>query len=94
MPLVDEYWSPIEEAWDRFKEAVEPWAEGSTIEPVACPSCGRTAPVHAWHWANDYFAFGHLGFTFWNRSKLRPEFLVDLSRRLGGHRTVLLEGKL
>lgn len=93
MPLVDEHWSPIEERWARFEDAVGSWAEGHD-EPVACPSCDRTAPVHTWLWADDYFAFGHLGFTFWNWPTLRPEFVVDFSRRLGGHRTVLLEGKL
>lgn len=93
IPLVDEPWSPIEERWAPFMEAMESWAEGHD-EPVACPSCGRTAPVHTWLWADDYFAFGHLGFTFWNWPTLRPEFVVDFARRLGGHRTVLLEGKL
>ncbi|MFF0739025.1 hypothetical protein ACFYVL_01380 [Streptomyces sp. NPDC004111] len=91
--LVDEYWSPIDEAWDRFRDAVGSWADGDD-EPVACPSCTRTAPVHTWLWADDYFAFGHLGFTFWNWPVLRPEFVAEFSRRLGGHRTVLLGGKL
>ncbi|MBA0053014.1 hypothetical protein E0L36_19690 [Streptomyces sp. AJS327] len=90
--LVDEYWSPVEESWHRFAPAVGSWAEGDD-EPVACPSCDRAAPVHTWHWA-DYFAFGSLGFTFWNWPDLRPEFVADVARRLGGHRTVLLEGKL
>lgn len=92
-PLVDAYWSPVEENWAPFGEAVAAWSEGDDA-PVACPSCGRTAPVHTWHWAGDHFAFGHLGFTFWNWPALRPEFVADLSHRLGGHRTVLLEGKL
>ncbi|WP_436774084.1 hypothetical protein [Yinghuangia sp. YIM S09857] len=93
MRLVDEYWSPVEETWDLFADATESWADDYD-EPVACPSCGRTARVHTWIWADDYFAFGHLGFTFWNWPALRPEFVVELSSRLGGHRTVLLEGKL
>ncbi|CAM5315436.1 hypothetical protein [Streptomyces narbonensis] len=93
VPLVDERWSPLDEKWALFADAVGSWAEGED-EPVACPSCGRTAPVHTWRWADDYFAFGHLGFTFWNWPTLRPEFVADFSRRLVGHRTVLLEGKL
>lgn len=93
MPLGDEHWSLIEETWAQFRDALESWGEGHD-EPVACPSCHRTAPVHTWLWADDYFAFGHLGFTFWNWPTLRPEFVADFSRRLGGHRTVLLEGKL
>lgn len=93
MRLVDECWSLIEERWDRFRGAMGSWAEGDDA-PVACPACGRTAPVHTWRWADDCFAFGHLGFTFWNWPELRPEFVVDFSRRLGGHRTVLVEGKL
>jgi hypothetical protein len=93
IPLVDECWSLVEESWDRFRGAVGSWAEGHD-EPVACPSCDRTAPVHTWLWADDHFAFGHLGFTFWNWPALRPGFVGDFSHRLGGHRTVLLEGKL
>ncbi|MGW0664168.1 hypothetical protein [Streptodolium elevatio] len=93
MPLGDEHGPLVEETWARFMDAMESWGEGHD-EPVACPSCGRTAPVHTWLWADNYFAFGHLGFTFWNWSTLRPEFVVDFARRLGGHRTVLLEGKL
>ncbi|SDK43245.1 hypothetical protein [Streptomyces indicus] len=93
VPFVDERWMPVEGNWELFADAVHSWADGDD-EPVACPSCGRTAPVHTWRWADDYFAFGRLGFTFWNWPELRPEFLAEFSRRLGGHRTVLLEGKL
>ncbi|MBC9718722.1 hypothetical protein H9Y04_39970 [Streptomyces sp. TRM66268-LWL] len=93
LPLVDQYWSPIDENWDRFSDAVNSWPDGDD-EPVACPSCDRTAPVHTWIWADDCFAFGHLGLTFWNWPALRREFVADIARRLGGHRTVLLAGKL
>jgi hypothetical protein len=91
--LVDEHRSLIEEKWARVSNALDSWADGHDA-PVECPSCLRAAPVHTWLWADDYFAFGHLGFTFWNWARLRPDFLADFSRRLGGHRTVLLEGKL
>lgn len=43
---------------------------------------------------NDYFAFGQLGFTFGNWTMLRDGCVAEFSRRLGGHRTVELGGKL
>ncbi|NGN64786.1 hypothetical protein G5C51_12850 [Streptomyces sp. A7024] len=91
--LVDEGWQLIDEKWDHFRDAVHSWPEGEE-EPVACVSCGRSAAVHVWQWADDCFVFGHLGFTFWNWPTLRPGFVTDVAHRLGDHRIVLLEGKL
>lgn len=93
--LVDRCWELDMEKWAPFRDATEAWSEGYDDDSlVPCASCDRSAPVHAWQWADDYFAFGHLGFTFWNWPPLRPEFVANLSRQLGGHRTVVLEGKL
>ncbi|MFF4240319.1 hypothetical protein ACFYYL_30960 [Actinomadura geliboluensis] len=58
-----------------------------------CPTCERPVDPQAWQWADDYFALGHLGFTFWNWLPLRPDFIAALAARLG-HPLVHLEGKL
>ncbi|MFB6876516.1 hypothetical protein [Streptomyces sp. NPDC056323] len=45
-------------------------------------------------WEDDYYACGHLGFTFWGWAELTSDFTWEIGRKLGGHRTVLLAGKL
>ncbi|MEU8802836.1 hypothetical protein [Spirillospora sp. NPDC048819] len=91
--LVDEGYELVREAWEPFGEAMTEWSEGRD-GIIACPACTRAVEPAAWRWADDYFAFGHLGFTFWNWPPLRPEFVAEFTRRLAGHRTVLLDGKL
>ncbi|MDQ0985001.1 hypothetical protein [Streptomyces sp. V2I9] len=91
--LVDRGWQLIPEKWALFQDAVHSW-DTDDDEPVACPSCGRAARVDTWGWADDSIVFGHLGFTFWNWPTLRHAFELELTKRLDGHRTVLLAGKL
>ncbi|NEA23963.1 hypothetical protein [Actinomadura bangladeshensis] len=69
------------------------WAEGRDAV-MPCSSCARSVELAAWEWADDYFALGYLGFTFWNWPPFRAEFVEEFGRRLGGHRVVLLAGKL
>lgn len=91
--LVDAHWATIEEAWAPFREVLTAWPEGDD-GVIACLSCGEPVEPTAWRWADDYFALGHLGFTFWNWPQLKQDFVAEVSRRLGGHRVVLLAGKL
>ncbi|MEV4000607.1 hypothetical protein [Actinomadura sp. NPDC049753] len=91
--LVDDHWQPIDEAWAPFSEVFTEWSEGYD-GVIACPSCGKPVEPSAWKWAEDYFALGHLGFTFWNWPELKQDFVAEVGRQLGGHRTVLLAGKL
>ncbi|SEN23712.1 hypothetical protein [Nonomuraea pusilla] len=91
--LVDDCFELLDAAWAPFREVVHGWAEGRDVV-LACPSCARPVAPAAWRWEDDYFAFGHLGFTFWNWPPLRPGFVSDLTARLHGHRVVLLDGKL
>jgi uncharacterized Zn-finger protein len=91
--LVDDRWQLIDEAWAPFREVFTEWSEGRD-GVIACPSCGRPVEPSAWQWAGDCFALGHLGFTFWNWPELKQDFVAEVGRQLGGHRTVLLEGKL
>ncbi|GII61088.1 hypothetical protein Skr01_11730 [Sphaerisporangium krabiense] len=90
--LVDENFALVHTAWDPFHEVVDGWREGRDVV-IPCPACARPVEPASWIWADDHFAFGHLGFTFWNWPPLRPEFVAELTRRLAGHRVVLLEGK-
>ncbi|GAA2081622.1 hypothetical protein [Actinomadura alba] len=82
----------VDEAWEPFDEVLNGWAEGRDAI-IACPACAQPVEPTSWKWADDYFALGHLGFTFWNWPPLRPEFVAEFTHRLGGHRTVLLAGK-
>jgi hypothetical protein len=93
VPLVDRHFEQIEEAWEPFHRVLQGWSEGREVA-VACPACAQDVSAQGWEWADDYFALGRLGFSFWNWPPLRPEFVAEFTRRLGGHRTVLLAGKL
>ncbi len=91
--LVDEYFELDEEAWAPFGAVVDGWGEGRDVV-IACPACSRRVEPAAWKWDDDYFALGHLGFTFWNWPPFRPEFIEEFGRRLGNHHPVLVGGKL
>lgn len=93
IPLVDESFELDDAAWAPFDEVVAGWAEGRDVV-IPCPICSRPVQPTAWKWADDYFVFGHLGFVFWNWPPFRPEFVDEFARRLGGHRPVLIAGKL
>ncbi|TDC91407.1 hypothetical protein [Actinomadura sp. 7K507] len=91
--LIDDGWELIDEAWAPFREVLTDWPEGYD-GVIACPSCDQPVEPTAWRWADDYFVLGHLGFTFWNWPPLKQDFVAEVGWRLGGHRTVLLAGKL
>ncbi|MFF0030560.1 hypothetical protein ACFYS7_20635 [Streptomyces avermitilis] len=78
--------------WDRFAAAIEVWhATGAAT--VACPACAHPVPLADWTWNDDCFAFGHLGFEFWNWPEFTPGFRADIARILDGHRTAYVWGK-
>lgn len=91
--LVDDAWEPLGAAWAPFAGKLRDWADGGTGS-VNCPSCARPSGIDRWSWEDDYYACGQLGFTFWNWAELTFDFTWDLGRRLGGHRTAVLRGKL
>ncbi|MEU9705812.1 hypothetical protein [Streptomyces sp. NPDC047981] len=93
---VDFYTARLEEiegAWEPFGEAISAWSDTGSAA-VACLRCRRRGDLTVWTWSDDYFAFGYLGFEFWDWPDFSPGFLEGLSRALGGHRTVLMEGKV
>ncbi|MFF3322961.1 hypothetical protein [Streptomyces sp. NPDC002889] len=82
-----------DEEWQLFSAAVGAWhATGEGY--VECRHCAVDVPVTDWIWQPGCFALGHLGLEFWNWPEFRPEFVAELGRQLGGHRTVVVWGKL
>jgi hypothetical protein len=81
------------DAWPRFAAAMDTWHETGAAT-ADCPACAQPVPLTDWIWADDYFAFGHLGLEFWNWPEFTPEFRAEISRVLGGHRTAFVRGKL
>jgi hypothetical protein len=88
-----ESWDWIEGARDAFDAAMEVWNETGEAT-VACRHCAQASDLSSWRWADDYFAFGYLGFEFWNWPEFDPRFLTDFACVLGGHRVVRVSGKL
>nr|WP_203686664.1 hypothetical protein [Streptomyces sp. SID14515] len=90
----DEAWEEIPGAWDPFSEAIADWEEGGGEALVRCAHCDVSSPLVDWDGMEHCFAFGGLGFTFWGWPDLTPAFLAEFDRRLDGHRTVLVRGKI
>ncbi|WP_411079851.1 hypothetical protein [Streptomyces sp. cmx-18-6] len=91
----DEDWEEIPGAWEPFSVAIADWGAGGGGQGlVECAHCAVTSPLTEWTGMEDCFAFGALGFTFWGWPELAPDFLAAFDRRLGGHRTALVRGKL
>ncbi|MFF5371729.1 hypothetical protein [Streptomyces sp. NPDC013187] len=61
---------------------------------MPCPVCAQQVPLPDWTWTDDYFAFAHLGFEFWNWPEVTPEFRARVRALLDGHRTAYVWGKL
>ncbi|MFG2771060.1 hypothetical protein [Streptomyces sp. NPDC048350] len=88
-----EEWDEVEGAWEPFGRAMSTWhTTGSAT--VDCVHCGRAGELSDWAWADDYYAFGHLGFEFWDWTEFAPRFLDAFAATLGGHRVVRVWGKL
>ncbi|MFC9614471.1 hypothetical protein [Streptomyces sp. NPDC056938] len=90
--LYTDEWDAIEDAWDPFNKAIGTWRDSGRAA-VTCPRCSRAGDLTAWTWDNDYYAFGYLGFEFWDWPEFSPGFLERFARVLGDHRTVLVGGK-
>ncbi|MFJ9601776.1 hypothetical protein [Streptomyces althioticus] len=91
--LMTDTWESDDEAWEPFGEALRAWDEDGEAD-VVCPACAASVPLPEYRWADDYFAFGHLGIRFWNWPEFTDAFLTRFTRVLEGHRTVRVWGKL
>lgn len=76
---------------DEWFEATDDWYDGG-VGLMACAECAAVSPITAWK-TEPYWAFGNLGFTFWNRPPLRPDFVQQISQQLN-HRVKLVVGSL
>jgi hypothetical protein len=77
---------------DGWSEAVDEWFEDEGPGNLACPDCGAARPITDWKF-EPVWAFGCVGFTFWNWPKLGDEFLRDFEGHAGAP-VVLVTGKL
>ncbi|MFF5404218.1 hypothetical protein ACFY8K_15105 [Streptomyces misionensis] len=91
--LLDDGYGLIETAWPPYETAMGRWRETGEAG-VDCPGCAVTVPLPDWTWSHDFYAFGYLGFEFWNWPEFTDDFRAMVAGALGGHRTVLVWGKL
>ncbi len=71
-------------------DALDEWFTRSGSGSLACDSCRGRNPVDLWIYEPPW-AFGNLGFTFWNWPPLKVDFVLELSKLLG-HKTRLVSG--
>jgi hypothetical protein len=88
--LTDEHGDP-NDAWQDLSDTIGIWYDGGSGERP-CPNCARAVDLNDWTWSPPW-GFGNLGITFWNWPQLSPQFLAEMTTRLG-HRTVYTYGKL
>lgn len=79
----------IEEDWG---EAVGRWYDGDDLAPLQCSDCNEKSPLIDWT-IDPPWAFGHLGFEFWNWSPMKRAFIDRISDILG-HKVVLVTAKV
>ena len=76
---------------DEHGDAIEEWFSRKGIGLLPCPSCGTAKPISEWRHEPPW-AFGNLGFEFWNWYPLKSSFIAEVSQRLG-HKVLLVGGK-
>ncbi len=89
--LSDEHGHP-NAAWHELSDSIDAWFSESGDGRRPCPTCRADVGLNDWAWSPPW-GFGYLGLKFWNWPPLKPQFLTEVSRRLG-HRTVHPFGKV
>jgi hypothetical protein len=84
--------SALDDPDEEWPAAVQAWLAGDNDSSLACPSCGRSAPVTEWRY-DSRFGLGNLAFRFWNWPPLLERFLEELRGELG-HPLAVVRGKL
>jgi hypothetical protein len=79
---VDAHWS----------DAVGRWYDGDDHAAFKCSDCNEDSPITQWTF-DPPWAFGNLGFEFWNWPPVKKEFIDQVSEILG-HKVVLITGKV
>jgi len=79
----------VESDWG---DAVGRWYRGDDLAPFQCRSCNESSPLTDWTF-DPPWAFGHLGFEFWNWPPMKRSFIDKIAGILG-HKVVLVAGKV
>jgi hypothetical protein len=67
---------------DRWGDAVDEWFKQTGRGTLACPVCGVFQSIEQWQ-HDPPWAFGELGFTFWNWPQITQAFVDAFEKRLG-----------
>ncbi len=73
--------------------ALDEWMNETGNDKIICPGCSQAYSITQYKFDPNW-AFGNLGFTFWNwSSEFKEDFVKELEA-LTGHRIELVYGKL
>lgn len=72
------------ESWDFLNE----WDENNS-DNLTCPSCNGKAEIHNFRFTPQW-GFSDLGFTFWNWSELKEDFVNEFKQKLNCDINVVL----
>ncbi|MGD9720513.1 MAG: hypothetical protein AB7O59_21865 [Pirellulales bacterium] len=75
-----------------WTDAVDRWFQGDDAAAHTCQHCGIASRITQWDF-DFVWAFGNLGFTFWNWPPLRPQFVEQISSLLA-HEVRVVCGRL
>jgi len=73
-------------------DAIGRWFKGDDLASFRCPNCRESSPITEWKF-DPPWAFGNLGFKFWNWPPLKRSFIEQISGILG-HRVIMIAGKI
>lgn len=76
----------------KWQKAIDEWYRETGRDALTCTNCGQSSSIADYDFEPTW-AFGHLGFCFWNWPPLRADFLHQLES-LMGHPLRVVEGKL
>jgi hypothetical protein len=68
------------------------WQRGDDLAPQQCQVCNESSPIVEWLF-DPPWAFGHLGFEFWNWPPLKRRFVQQICDILG-HKVRMVAGKV
>ena len=72
------------EDWDFLSD----WSDNKSNN-ITCPLCGVATDIHSFSFTPQW-GFSDLGFTFWNWSELKDDFINDFKQKLNCNISVVL----
>jgi hypothetical protein len=73
-------------------DAIGGWFKGDDFASFQCPNCRESSPITEWKF-DPPWAFGNLGFKFWDWPPLKRNFIEQISSILG-HKVIMIAGKV